>query len=74
MDDTGFAASGTLYAPTGLKVSVAKVQTLCIGACQAGSNQTDIFSSGDMVSGSFVWSNKLSAASDNGKEYLLTAE
>lgn len=72
VDNTGFAASGTLYASTGLKVSVAKVKTLCIGECQKGSNENDIFSSGDMVSGSFVWSNELSAT-NGGKEYLLTA-
>lgn len=73
VDDTGFAA-GTLYASTGLKVSVAKVTTLCIGECQRGSNEQDIFVSSNVrVPDPFVWSNKLSAT-NGGKEYLLTTE
>ncbi len=79
VDDTGFAASGTLYAPTGLKVSVANVKTLWIGEWQTESNEKDNFSSAsssyERVPNRFVWSNKLSATNGgNGKEYLLTVE
>ena len=75
VDDTGFAASGTLYAPTGLKVSVANVKTLWIGEYETDFKKDNFSSSSsyERVPNRFVWSNKLSAT-NGGKEYLLTNE